>query len=84
MNPHIKKFEDFRTDILSGLGINNMWNSGKNLPYLRYADVLLSHAECLNELGKTAEAVELVNNTVRRRAWGGSLPESARWSASMT
>lgn len=84
LEPHIKKFEDFRTDILSGLGINNMWNSGKNLPYLRYADVLLSHAECLNELGKTAEAVELVNNTVRRRAWGGSLPESARWSASMT
>ncbi|MGI6224250.1 MAG: RagB/SusD family nutrient uptake outer membrane protein [Prevotella sp.] len=84
LDPHIKKFEDFRTDILSGLGINNMWNSGKNLPYIRYSDVLLCHAECLNELGKTSEAVNVVNNTVRQRAWGGSLPEEAKWSTGMT
>ena len=84
LDPHIKKFEDFRTDIHSGLGINNMWNSGKNHPYLRYADVLLLHAECLNELGQTAEAVRVVNQNIRTRAWGGTLPDAARWDEGMT
>ena len=60
LEPHIKKYEDYRTDILSGLGINNMWNSGKNFSMIRYADVLLLHAECLNELGQTSEAVQIV------------------------
>ncbi|MCC8172061.1 MAG: RagB/SusD family nutrient uptake outer membrane protein [Parabacteroides sp.] len=74
LDPHIKKFEDFRTDALSGFGINNMWNSGKNFPMIRYADVLLLHAECLNELGQTAEAVKIVNDEIRSRAWGAKLP----------
>lgn len=74
LDPHIKKFEDYRTDKLSGFGINNMWNSGKNFALIRYADVLLSHAECLNELGQTAEAVNIVNNEIRSRAWGERLP----------
>lgn len=38
-----------------------------DLPYIRYAQVLLNWAEALNELGQTAAAVEKVNE-VRRRA----------------
>lgn len=83
LEPHIKKFEDYRTDALSGFGFNNMWNSGKNFSMIRYADVLLLHAECLNELGQTAEAVNIVNNQIRNRAWGGKLPENKKWSTAM-
>lgn len=81
LEPHIKKYEDYRTDALSGLGINNMWNSGKNFAVIRYADVLLLHAECLNELGKTSEAINLVNEQIRMRAWGEELPEDKKWGA---
>ena len=38
--------------------------SAINLPLMRYANVLLMKAEALNELGKTAEAIPLIN-TVR-------------------
>lgn len=38
-----------------------------DLPIIRYADVLLSWAESLNEQGKTQEAIEKVNE-VRQRA----------------
>ena len=79
LKPHIKKYEDFRTDQHSGLGINNMWNSGKNMPILRYADVLLCYAECLNELNHTSDAVEIVNQ-VRNRAWGFQIPADKKWS----
>lgn len=42
--------------------------SGSDIPYIRYADVLLSRAEALNELnGPTEEALELVNR-VRTRS----------------
>lgn len=75
--PHIKKYEDPRT---SNDGIKNMWNGGKNIPVLRLADVILSYAECLNELGETTEAVNQVN-IVRTRAWGGSLPADKAWVA---
>jgi len=78
--PHIKKYEDFRTDKHSGLSINNMWNSGKNIPVLRLADVILSYAECLNEIGRTADAITQVN-IVRARAWGGTLPGDKQWKA---
>lgn len=80
--PHIKKYEDFRTDLYSGNGVNNMWNSGKNIPWLRYADVLLLYAECKNELGNTAEAMDYINNTVRARAFDWNLPADKRLSAS--
>ncbi len=80
LKPHIKKYEDFRTDKASGLAINNMWLSGKNIPVLRYADVLLCYAECLNELGQTPQAVIYVNQ-VRDRAFGGSQPSSLKWTA---
>lgn len=42
-------------------------NSPMNFPVLRYADVLLMHAEALNMLGRTPEA-ELPLNEVRKRA----------------
>lgn len=79
LKPHIKKYEDFRTDQHSDLGLNNMWNSGKNIPLLRYADVLLCYAECLNELNRTTDAIEVVNQ-VRNRAWGFQIPDDKKWS----
>ncbi|MEM8524331.1 MAG: RagB/SusD family nutrient uptake outer membrane protein [Bacteroidota bacterium] len=42
-------------------------NVGNNWRIIRYADVLLMHAEALNEQGQTAEAAEFVN-MVRMRA----------------
>ncbi|WP_294592623.1 RagB/SusD family nutrient uptake outer membrane protein [uncultured Bacteroides sp.] len=83
LDPHIRKFEDYRTDALSGFGFNNMWNSGKNFSVIRYADVLLSHAECLNEMGQTSDAVQIVNDKIRTRAWGGTLPADKKWNAGM-
>jgi tetratricopeptide (TPR) repeat protein len=49
------------------LGTHLSEYSGKNLRVLRYSDVLLMHAEALNNLGRTLEAVPFVN-TVRTRA----------------
>jgi len=46
---------------------NNSQYGSQNLPVLRYAEVLLNYAEALNELGRTAEAVEAINE-VRDRA----------------
>lgn len=79
MHPHIKKYEDKRID-----GKESFYRSGKNMYYLRYADILLSLAECMNETGETASAVDLVNNTVRKRAWGGTLPTEQVWSNGMS
>ncbi len=81
--PHIKKYEDYRTDEYSGYGINNMWYSGKNMPYMRLANAILLYAECLNEIGRTAEAVRQVN-IVRNRAWDFSLPADKAWSEGMS
>ncbi|MDE7116304.1 MAG: RagB/SusD family nutrient uptake outer membrane protein, partial [Muribaculaceae bacterium] len=83
LKPHIKKYEDFRTDTHSGMGFNNMWNSGKNIPYLRLGNAILLYAEALNEIGQTPEAVKQVNR-VRRRAWENSLPADKAWSEGMS
>ena len=80
LEPHIKKFEDPRTDKYNG-SIGNMWNSGKNFAVVRLADIILLYAECLNELGNTSDAVNLVNDRVRTRAWGGTLPADKRWGS---
>ena len=77
--PHVKKYEDFRTDKHTENKINNMWNSGKNIPVLRLADVKLCYAECLAQMDRTGDAVNVVNE-VRTRAWGGTLPQDKRWS----
>ena len=79
LKPHVKKYEDFRTDKHTDNKINNEWNSGKNIPVLRLADIKLCYAECLNELNKTGDAVTVVNE-VRARAWGGTLPNDKRWN----
>ncbi len=76
--PHIKKYEDIRIN-----GTESFYNTGKNMYYLRYADILLSLAECLNESGNTTAAVELVNQ-VRNRAWGGQLPDDKKWQAGLS
>lgn len=77
--PHIKKYEDIRLN-----GKESFYNSGKNMYYLRYADILLCYAECLNETGNTSGAVIIINDQVRKRAWGGSLPEDKKWSTGMS
>jgi hypothetical protein len=74
LDPHVKKYEDIRVD-----GKQSFWNSGKNKPYIRYSDVLLCYAECLNELGSTSDAEGYVNQ-VRTRAFGGTLPTGMEWS----
>ncbi|WP_111672579.1 RagB/SusD family nutrient uptake outer membrane protein [Algoriphagus litoralis] len=56
--PYIKKFESPHSQ-------HN--NHGMNFPIYRYAEVLLFMAEVLNEQGKTAEAIPLLNQ-VRSRA----------------
>jgi hypothetical protein len=43
------------------------WFANKNLRVLRYADVLLIHAEAANENGKTADAIKSLN-LIRSRA----------------
>lgn len=79
LEPHIKKFEDIRTQ-----GVQNFWYSGGLMYYLRLSDILLCKAECLNELGQTPDAVTLVNTTVRKRAFGGTLPLENTWSTGMS
>jgi starch-binding outer membrane protein, SusD/RagB family len=56
------------------------WRSGINERLLRYADVLLMYAECLNENGKTAQAYTYVQ-MVRDRV---NLPDLATVRPNMT
>lgn len=79
LEPHIKKFEDIRTQ-----GVQNFWYSGGLMYYLRLSDILLCKAECMNELGQTGPAVDLVNSTVRARAFGGTVPPAYEWSQGMS
>ncbi len=71
MNPKIKKFEDYRCDQFAGVGLNSMFRTHKPFPVIRYADILLLHAECLNEAGNLSEAIAVVEQ-VRARAWGSA------------
>ena len=58
----------FRKFVAEGASeIPNRTYSPIDIPLIRYADVVLSLAECLNEQGKTDEAVQWVN-MVRARA----------------
>lgn len=75
LDPHVKKYEDTRTD-----GTLSFWLSGKDIFFLRYADILLCYAETLNETGATSQAVDIVNNQIRKRAWGGTLPADKSWN----
>ncbi len=46
---------------------NNSIYGSQNLPILRYAEVLLNYAEALNEVGRTEDALDAINQ-VRNRA----------------
>lgn len=73
------KYRDLRTDTNSmfyylwrkyvpeGLDHTTTWLYRQDNILCRYAEILLRRAECLNELGRTEEAVALVNQ-VRSRA----------------
>jgi len=64
--PHWYKFFDPSS-------IANLGEGTLNYPVIRYADVLLTYAEALNEInGPSAEAFEAVNK-VRRRAYGKAI-----------
>lgn len=56
------------------------WRSGINERLLRYSDVLLMQAECLNELGRTVEAYPLIQR-VRSRV---GLPDLAKAKPNLT
>lgn len=56
------------------------WRSGINERLMRYADVLLMYAECLNELGQTAAAYPYIQQ-VRSRV---NLPDLATTKPGMT
>jgi len=58
--PTIKKYDISSSDI-------DIYNSGKNLYYLRASDVYLMYAEVLNELGQMGAALAPLNK-VRNRA----------------
>ncbi len=56
------------------------WRSGINERLLRYSDILMMYAECLNEQGKTTDAVPFVQR-VRARV---GLPDLAKVKPGMT
>lgn len=56
------------------------WRSGINERILRYADILMLYAECLNELGQTGEAYQYIQ-MVRDRA---NLPDLSTKKPGMT
>ncbi|OAV76001.1 SusD family protein [Bacteroidales bacterium Barb7] len=67
--PHWYKF--FDPSVIANLGEGTL-----NYPVIRYADILLTYAEAINELnGPTPEACEAVNK-VRRRAYGKDINTS--------
>jgi hypothetical protein len=53
--------------------LDEAWKSGINRRLVRYADILLLYAECLNEAGQTAQAYPFIQR-VRDRAQLADLP----------
>lgn len=62
--PTVKKYDISSSDI-------DVYHSGKNLYYLRSADVFLMYAETLNELGQPQAALAPLNK-IRERAFGNN------------
>lgn len=62
--------------------------SGSNINFIlyRYADLLLLYAEAMNELGETADAINLVNTTIlsRARKSGPGSVEPADWNSGLS
>lgn len=74
----IAKFTNARNNIYAS--ITTGLHCGVNLRLMRYSDVLLRAAECINEVsGPSAEAIEYIN-IVRRRAGLADLSTSG-WTA---
>ena len=74
----IAKFTNARNNIYAS--ITTGLHCGVNLRLMRFSDVLLRAAECINEIdGPTAEAIGYINE-VRNRAGLASLPTSG-WTA---
>jgi len=74
--PTVKKYDISSSDI-------DVYHSGKNLYYLRSADVFLMYAETLNELGQGQDALAPLNK-IRERAFGnGSLDFTATDQATL-
>jgi hypothetical protein len=72
---HLKKYLNVDTEV-----DETEWRSGINERILRYADILLLYAECLNEAGQTDQAYAYIQ-MVRDRA---SLPDLATKKPGMT
>ncbi len=68
-----------RKFVARGMEYQSSEYTGIDMPVFRYADVLLSLAEAVNEQGRTAEAVGYVNK-VRDRAGVAEL-DSNKWTA---
>lgn len=60
----------------TGLGAETEGSTGINMPYIRYADVLLTNAEAANELGDIAQAKKDLK-VVRERAFRGADNQSS-------
>ncbi len=78
--PFIKKHLDYTQTSSSGSNINFI--------VYRYADLLLTYAEALNELGETDDAISLINNTILYRARnsrkGGASVEPQNWVSGLS
>lgn len=56
--------------------LDDYWDrSGFNVPLIRYADILLLYAECLNDEGNSKDAIGYINQ-VRKRVNVTPLPET--------
>jgi hypothetical protein len=66
--------------VYEDLVLDAAWLSGINRPLIRYADILLLYAECLNEANQTAAAYPYIQQ-VRDRA---NLPDLATTKPGMT
>jgi hypothetical protein len=76
--PHIRKWEDLRTDEKHG-DWANMWNSAKNHPMIRLADIYLLYAECLyrtNSSGVDGDHSEYIMKVRRRAGLTTAMPDS--------
>lgn len=65
-----KKFATWDASLSS-----DWWYSAFNIPIVRYSDVLLLYAECLNDRGATEKAIDYINE-VRKRANVPDLPKT--------
>jgi hypothetical protein len=52
------------------------YNSGQNIPIMRYGQVLLSKAEAMAKSGQAQAARDVINNEIRSRAGLGAAPQN--------